>query len=222
MGDLERFLRLPGDMPVLIAVGLTHAHFETIHPFLDGNGRIGRLLITFLLCERKVLRRPLLYLSHYLKRHRGAYYEHLQAIRDAGDWETWIKFFLTGVAEVANEATETARRILQLREQHRHFVSEKIGTTNALRLLELLYTRPIVTARVVRHELDVSAPTANSLVNEFARVGVVSEITGQRRNRAFSYRSYLSMFEEQPAPVAGESPPAEADSATVITGPSST
>lgn len=222
MGDLERFLRLPGDMPVLIAVGLAHAHFETIHPFLDGNGRIGRLLITFLLCERKVLRRPLLYLSHYLKRHRGAYYEHLQAIRDAGDWETWIKFFLTGVAEVANEATETARRILQLREQHRHFVSEEIGTTNALRLLELLYTRPIVTARIVRHELDVSAPTANSLVNEFARVGVVSETTGQRRNRAFSYRSYLSMFEEQPAPVAVESPPAEADSATVITGPSST
>jgi len=222
MGDLERFLKSPVAMPVLIQVGLGHAQFETIHPFLDGNGRIGRLLITFLLCEPKVLRRPLLYLSHYLKRHRATYYDHLQAIRDAGNWEGWIRFFLAGVAEVANEATETARRILQLREEHRHFVSEEIGTTNALRLLELLYERPIVTARVVRNDLQVSAPTANSLVNEFARVGVLTETTGQRRNRTFSYRSYLSMFEDQPPPTAEAGAPAEDGSTTVVTAPSPT
>lgn len=221
MGHLERFLNSPGNIPILIAVGLAHAQFETIHPFLDGNGRIGRLLITFLLCEREVLRRPLLYLSHYLRKHRSEYYELLQTIRDAADWETWIKFFLSGVAEVANEATETARRILQLREEHRHFVSETIGTTNALRLLELLYERPIVTARLVRDELEVSPPTANSLVNEFAKVGLLTETTGQRRNRAFSYRSYLSMFEDQAASTTREDTSAGAGSPTIVTSPSS-
>ncbi len=222
MGHLERFLRSPGNIPVLIAVGLAHAQFETIHPFLDGNGRIGRLLITFLLCEQQVLRRPLLYLSHYLRKHRSEYYDHLQAIRDVSDWETWIKFFLKGVAEVASEATETARRIIQLREEHRQFVFETIGTTNASRLLELLYERPIVSARFVRDALEVSPPTANSLVNEFANLGLLEETTGQRRNRAFSYRSYLSMFEDGPAQAAGESLPEGGTNTTVVAGPAAT
>ena len=197
MGDLEVFLASNRDLPTLLAVALSHAQFETIHPFLDGNGRVGRLLVTFVLCERKVISRPLLYLSHYLKKHRSEYYTRLQAIREDGAWEPWIKFFLRGVAEVATEATATARRILKLREEHREQVAMRISTPNALRLLELLYQRPIVTARLVRQELNVSSPTANSLVKGLLGMGLLTETTGQRRNRTFAYRSYLALFEDE-------------------------
>ena len=197
MGDLEIFLASNRDLPTLLAVALSHAQFETIHPFLDGNGRVGRLLVTFVLCERQVLSRPLLYLSHYLKKQRAEYYARLQAIRDTGAWEPWVKFFLRGVAEVATEATATARRILQLREDHRERVAQQMSTPNALRLLELLYQRPIVTARLVQHELNVSPPTANSLVKGLLDIGLLAETTGQRRNRTFAYRSYLALFEDE-------------------------
>ena len=112
LGALELFLHQADDLPLLVKIGLARAQFETIHPFLDGNGRVGRLLITFLLCEREVLQKPVLYLSHYFKRHRQMYYERLQSVRDAGDWEGWLEFFLRGVAEVSGQATNTARRIL--------------------------------------------------------------------------------------------------------------
>jgi len=203
MGDLELFLSSHRDLPTLLAVALSHAQFETIHPFLDGNGRVGRLLVTFVLCERRIISRPLLYLSHYLKKHRAEYYSRLQAVRDVGAWESWIRFFLRGVAEVATEATATARRILQLREEHRECISQRIATPNALRLLELLYQRPIVTARLVQQELQVSSPTANSLVKNLFDVGVLTETTGQRRNRTFAYSSYLSLFEDEPLPSSG-------------------
>src|SRR5262249_24486028 len=123
LGDLEAFLHERDDLPLLVKVGLAHAQFETIHPFLDGNGRVGRLLITFLLCERGVLPKPVLYLSHYLKRHRQEYYDRLQAVRDSGDWEGWLEFFLRGVADVSAQATETARRVLLLREDHRALIA---------------------------------------------------------------------------------------------------
>jgi Fic family protein len=200
MGDLERFLHSNRELPILLAAALAHAQFETIHPFLDGNGRVGRLLITFVLCERQVISRPLLYLSHYLKRHRAEYYARLQAIRDDGAWEPWIKFFLSGVAEVATEATATARRIHQLREQHREQVAKQISTPNALRLLEFLYQRPIVTARSVQKALNVSTPTANSLVRGLLDLGLLTETTGQQRNRTFSYGSYLALFEDKEPP----------------------
>jgi Fic family protein len=120
LADLERFLHASDDLPPVVKIGLAHAQFETIHPFLDGNGRVGRLLITFLLTERAILHKPVLYLSHYFKRHRATYYDLLQAVRDEGDWEGWLAFFLRGVAEVSAEAaTQTARRILLLREEHR-------------------------------------------------------------------------------------------------------
>ena len=121
LGDLEKFLNDPGDLPLLIWIGLAHAQFETIHPFLDGNGRVGRLLITFLLCQRHILLKPVLYLSHYLKQNRQQFYEELQSVRDYGSWEQWLKFFLRGVIEVSKQATVTARRILDLRERHRGF-----------------------------------------------------------------------------------------------------
>ena len=210
LGDLEAFLHADVDLPALVNVGLVHAQFETIHPFIDGNGRVGRLLITFLLCQRKILRQPLLYLSLYLTRHKPEYYERLMAIRDYGDWEGWLKFFLQGVAEVANQATDTARRILQLREEHRDFVSQHIrGSANGLRLLDFLYQRPVVSVGLVTRELAVSNPTANKLVNQFNNAGLLVEITGRQRNRLFSYGSYLSLFEDDlPQPT---EEPAEAE-----------
>jgi Fic family protein len=217
LGDLETFLHADVDLPALVNVGLVHAQFETIHPFIDGNGRVGRLLITFLLCQRKILRRPLLYLSLYVTRHKLEYYERLMAIRDYGDWEGWLKFFLRGVAEVANQATDTARRILELREEHRHLVSERIrGSANGLRLLDLLYEQPIVSARLVARDLAVSNPTANSLVNRFEKAGLLTEMTGRQRNRLFRYESYLSLFEDDlphpsEEPAEGERPVTASD-----------
>ncbi|MGH7747702.1 MAG: Fic family protein, partial [Candidatus Dormibacteria bacterium] len=133
LGNLERFLHDSGGLDPLIVCALAHAQFETIHPFLDGNGRIGRLLITFLLCHEKVLQRPVLYLSHYLKQHRASYYDRLMAIRFAGDWEGWLRFFLTGVGEVAREAEQTARQIVQLRESIRKSAQAARMSVSALR-----------------------------------------------------------------------------------------
>jgi Fic family protein len=144
LGDLERFLHQKNGLPLLIKIGLAHAQFETIHPFLDGNGRIGRLLITFLLTERGALHKPVLYLSHYFKQQRQAYYDHLQAVRDQGAWEAWLAFFLCGVISVSGEATETARRILRLREDHRTAITEKLGRAagNGHKVLESLFDKP--------------------------------------------------------------------------------
>jgi Fic family protein len=196
LDDFERYMHEGETLPVLVFCGLVHAQFETIHPFMDGNGRIGRLLITFLLCQRQILQRPLLYLSYYLKQHRSAYYDELMAVRDAGAWEGWLKFFLRGVCEVAQGATETGRKILALREAHRHIVSARInGAVNGLRLLELLFQTPIVNVGLVRDTLSVSQPTANSLVNRFTDIGLLREMTGRPRNRLFSYDPYLALFE---------------------------
>jgi Fic family protein len=204
LGDLEKFLHKGDDLPLLIKIGLAHAQFETIHPFLDGNGRIGRLLITFLLCERGVLQKPVLYLSYYFKRHRQAYYDHLQAIRDAGDWEGWLAFFLRGIVEVSAQATETARRILELREKHRTLITEHLGRAagNGHRILEHLYKRPIISVKEVRSVTGTSNPAANQLVQKLVEHGIVNEITGQKRNRRFRYESYIRLFEEPEPTVA--------------------
>jgi len=195
---LERFLHQDDDIPLLVKIGLAHVQFETIHPFLDGNGRIGRLLITFLLCERGVLQKPVLYLSYYFKRHRQAYYDHLQAVRDAGDWEGWLAFFLRGIAEVSAQATETARRILELRESDRALIAEHLGRAagNGHRVLERLYERPIISVKEVRTITGTSNPAANQLVQKLTKHGVLNEITGQRRNRRFRYEAYVRLFEE--------------------------
>lgn len=198
LGALELFLHQNDNLPLLIKIGLAHAQFETIHPFLDGNGRVGRLLITFLLCEQQVLLKPVLYLSHYFKRHRQAYYEQLQAVRDAGDWESWLAFFLRGVAEVSAQATETARRILALREQHRELITAHLGRAagNGHRVLEQLYKRPIVTVEQVRSIIQASYPAANQLVSKFVKYGILTEVTAQRRYRRFRYEAYINLFDE--------------------------
>lgn len=202
MGDLEKFLHNPGNIPALIWIGLAHAQFETIHPFLDGNGRVGRLLITFLLCQREILLQPVLYLSHYFKRYRSEYYEHLQAIRDAGDWEGWLAFFLRGVIAVSSEATDTARRIVALREEHRNAVVARLGHAagNAHRLLDRLYKHPLVSVSAVRELTGTSYTAANNLVSRFVDIGILEEATGYRRNRVFRYEPYIRLFRDDPSP----------------------
>ena len=196
LGELESFLHSEDDLPLLVKIGLAHAQFETIHPFEDGNGRVGRLLITFLLCERQVLMKPVLYLSYYLRRYRQEYYESLQAVRDAGDWEGWLTFFLQGVAEVSAQATETARRILALRENHRALIAQYFGRAsgNGHRLLEWLYERPIVSVNEVQDLIGTSYPAANALVSRMEDHGILREITGHRRNRRFRYEDYVQLF----------------------------
>lgn len=198
--DLERFLSEESALPLLVRVGLVHAQLETIHPFRDGNGRIGRLLITLMLCEQGVLAKPVLYLSHYFKRYRQEYYDHLQAIRDHGDWEAWLAFFLRGVVEVSGQATRTARDILALRERHREIITGGFGhaAANGHRVLEDLFERPFITVPGVRDLLDTSYATANNLVARFVKSGILKEFTGQRRNRIFQYVDYIGLFSDEP------------------------
>ena len=172
--------------------------FETIHPFLDGNGRVGRLLITFLLTECGVLHKPVLYLSHYFKHHRQTYYEHLQAVRDRGTWEAWLTFFLRGVVDVAAEAAETARRILHLREQHRSAITDRLGRAagNGHKVLESLFDRPIVSVNDVQKMTGTTYPAANSLVSRLVELGVLGEMTGYARNRRFRYAPYIALFND--------------------------
>jgi Fic family protein len=205
LGSLELFLHDPRPLPILLKCGLVHAQFETIHPFLDGNGRMGRLLITFLLVEQGVLRRPLLYLSSYFKQYRDEYYDLLQGVRVNGDWESWLKFFLRAVNEVGGSATETARRILRLREDHRQLIRER-GTAkaNAEHLLDRLFEQPILNVQQAADLVGVSFPTANNLVAQFTDLGVLEEITGGTRKRLFAYRKYLDLFNTHlPPPSSG-------------------
>ncbi len=202
LASLERFWH-ERELPALIRAGLAHAQFETIHPFRDGNGRVGRLLITFMLCSEGVLMRPLLYLSHYFKSHRAQYYESLQAVRDEGRWEEWLTFFLRGVEEVANEATSTARAIVVLRDADwTQIRSEGLAATNLMRLLDLLFRQPIVSAAYVRDRLGVRYQTANELIERLVAKGILNETTGQKRNRRFAYKNYLALFPSaQPQPI---------------------
>jgi Fic family protein len=196
LDNLEKFLHDRGSLPVLIHCGLAHAQFETIHPFLDGNGRVGRLLITLLLCERKILERPLLYLSYYLKAHRAQYYDRLTGVRNDGDWEGWLRFFLRGVYEVSLSATDTAREILSLRERHRQLFSDKVSRT-ANKLLDFMFQNPVFAVNKAKGYLGCSYNTAATIVQELEALGIVHEITGQHRNRLFSYDAYMALFERQ-------------------------
>ena len=197
MGALETYLHDNTPAP-LVQIGLAHAQFETIHPFLDGNGRMGRLLIAFYLCERQLLQKPVLYISHYFKRHRQRYYELLQAVRDSGDWESWLAFFLEAVGEVAEEATTTARRIVALRERHRQLIVDRFGrvAANGLRVLESLYLRPLITVNGVAELTGVTFAAASQLVKRLVEHGLLREVTGQARNRRFRYDEYVELFSE--------------------------
>ena len=198
IGSLEHFLHRPTDLPLLVQVGLAHAQFETIHPFVDGNGRLGRLLITFLLCERKILTKPVLYVSLTLKRRRQEYYERLQAIRDKGQWEAWLVFFLDCVAEAALDAAALVKKILTLRETHRDQIVNTMGARagKAIRLLERLYRDPYLDVNEASRFLGVSFANANNIVLDLQAMGVLREATGQQRNRIFVYDDYMALFRD--------------------------
>lgn len=195
LNDYETFLHAAGESPLLVRAGLAHAQFETIHPFLDGNGRVGRLLITFMLVHGGAIRAPVLYLSYYFKRHRAEYYDRLMAVRLSGDWEGWLRFFLRGVAETAEEAADKAERIFELREGHRALAMAETGA-NGLKLLSMLYERPLVNVKLVSQIVKVTFPTANRLVMRFEELGLLREVTGQRRLRVFRYEPYLRLFDD--------------------------
>jgi Fic family protein len=197
LGDWETFLHASSE-PVLITTALAHAQFETIHPFIDGNGRVGRLLITLLLYERRVLKRPLLYLSLFLKRNQTEYYDRLQAVREKGDWEGWVKFFLEGVRSSADESTETTRQVLTLREEDRaRLAGEGKASGNLLRALDHLFAQPVTTPQLLASSLGIKYATANNVIARLVDLGLLSEMTGYRRNRRFAYQRYLDLFEEE-------------------------
>lgn len=197
LAQLERFLHTEDDLPLLVKIGLAHTQFETIHPFLDGNGRVGRLLITLLLCERGVLRKPVLYLSYFFKRNRPRYYELLQSVRDEGDFEGWLAFFLRGVTEVSVEAADTARRILDLRERHRRAITDGLGRAagNGHRVLDRLYEQPIMKVSDVQVLLGTTFAGANQIVQRLVDAKILDEITGQARHRRFQYAAYVRLFD---------------------------
>lgn len=206
MGDLEDFLHSNRpEMPLLVKAGLVHLQFESIHPFLDGNGRLGRLLITFLLCAQGALHEPTLYLSLYFKTHRRLYYDLLQQVREEGSWETWLEFFLTGIKETSEQAAATARRILALFDEDRVRI-EMLGrkTASALRLHQRLQVRPITSISAAARHLGVSQPTVSKSIEELMRLGIVREITGRQRDRVYAYERYLAILNEGTEPLPRE------------------
>lgn len=195
LSALERYIHTEDELPPLVRAGLIHVQFETLHPYLDGNGRIGRLLVALLLHDWGLLSQPLLYLSLFLKRHREEYYRRLDAVRASGDWEGWIAFFLEGVDVIASEATETARRLFALVSADRErLLATPAATVISLRLFELLPRHPILTVTRVMKLLDASRPAAGKAVGVLEKAAILSEITGRKRNRTYSYGGYLDLL----------------------------
>ena len=196
LGDLELFIHQEDFIPALVKIAMIHAQFETIHAFLDGNGRMGRLLITFWLCQQNILTKPLLYLSFYFKKNRAEYYDRLMAVRKNGDWENWIKFFLRGIAEVSDEATESARAILKIKEDATNALYKKDGTnSNYQRLLNYLFEQPFIKRSDVEQYLDVSNPTAGSILEVFCQMNILVDCTPDKaRNKMYAFGKYLDIL----------------------------
>ena len=203
LGAFERFMHDDQSrLPALIKAGLLHVQFETIHPFLDGNGRIGRLLVTLYLCVNGVLQKPLLYLSLFLKTHRADYYRLLQEVREHGQWEAWLDFFLAGVADTANQAFDAATRIVDLFKEDRERISAQSDRAgSSLRIHELFQQHPFLTANQLVEYTGLSAPTVNAALADLQRFGILEEITGRKRGRVFSYRAYLTILSEGTDPL---------------------
>jgi Fic family protein len=203
MAALEAFLHdEAADMPLLLKAALAHVQFETIHPFLDGNGRLGRLLIALLLHQGGLLSQPLLYLSLYLKRHRAVYYELLDRVRSSGDWEAWVDFFLEGVEQTALGAVQTARRLVELFEADSRRMQESgRGAANALRVLAALRHRPMLSLKQLCLTSPMTFPTASKVMQHLVTAGIARELTGQRRNRIYVYDAYLAILNEGGEPL---------------------
>jgi Fic family protein len=203
MGALEKFFHDKDvHMQVLLKAALIHVQFETIHPFLDGNGRLGRLLITLFLCAEDILREPLLYLSLYIKQHREMYYDLLQRVRTEGDWESWLLFFLTGVYETANQGVQTSRNILELFQNDQRRI-ETLGrsTGTALQVFKQLQSMPLVSIQRTSQETHISVPAVTTALTRLQELGIVHEITRRRRDKLYSYEKYIHLLNEGTEPI---------------------
>jgi Fic family protein len=203
MGQLEEFLHdETHGLPLLVKAGLVHVQFETIHPFLDGNGRLGRLLITFLLCARGALHEPILYLSLFFKAHRQHYYDLLTEVRANGDWERWLEFFLQGVKETSDQAVNAARRIIDLLEGDRR-KSEALGrpTASVLRVHQYAQTHPIFSIASAAEEIGITFPTVAGAIDHMQELDIIRKITGKQRGRLFAYGRYLDILNEGTEPL---------------------
>ena len=203
MGALEKFLHDdPVKVPLLVKAALAHVQFETIHPFLDGNGRVGRLLITLLFCVEDALAQPMLYLSLYFKKHRDAYYQLLQRVRTEGAWEAWLHFFLSGIIDTTEQATRTAQRILELFREDRTRV-EKLGRSaaSALRLHDAFKAHVVYSIPRAAKRLRLSQPTVTAAMKHLVKLGVVREMTGRRRSKVYAYHAYLKLLGEGAEPI---------------------
>ena len=200
MGDLENFLHNEQvDVPVLVRAAIAHYQFETIHPFLDGNGRIGRLLITLYMVSSGVLTKPSLYLSDYFEKHRTLYYDNLNKVREKNGLTQWIKFFLAGIIETSDKGVKTFKSILKLKEEieEKKIISLGKKLPTAKKLMKYLYKKPVVTVQDIKEELNLSLPTANSLVSDFEKLEILNEKTGYKRNREFEFTEYLKLFKDE-------------------------
>ena len=197
LSDLEKFFYAEDDLLALIKIALIHAQFETIHPFLDGNGRMGRLLITFWLCQQRILEQPLLYISYYFKQNRAEYYDRLMAVRTNGDWENWIRFFLRAIAATADEATESAKQIFALRTRCQSMLSA-LGQNNGKQeaLLDLLFEHPVLTKIEAAELLNVSYPTVSGMIDNFCSIGILEDLQpDKKRYKKYAFRDYLAILQ---------------------------
>jgi len=195
MANLEEFFNRENQMPPLIKAAIIHAQFETIHPFIDGNGRIGRLLITFFLVAHKVLTRPLLYLSYFLKKNRTEYYDLLMQVRRNGDWESWVKFFLKGVGEVSLEAGQTAGHMIKLKQDLiNRLYTNHISSIYAVKLIDLLFVKPIIDVKAITNEFKISKESGNELVKRFEQLGILRELTGKQRYKKYLFHDYTTII----------------------------
>jgi Fic family protein len=201
MADLERFLHNP-TVPPLIKAALAHVQFETIHPFLDGNGRVGRLLVTLLLCSERILSQPMLYMSLYLKTHRRRYYELLDAVRSRGEWEEWVEFFATGVADTAEGAVTTARKLQEVTDADRGRI-EALGrrAASAPKVHQVLQRTPIATIPRLAKKTHLTLPTIAKALDVLMDLGIVREITGKQRRRVYTYGRYINLLSEGTEPL---------------------
>lgn len=203
LDNFEKFLHDDHtELPILVKAAIAHVQFETIHPFLDGNGRLGRLLITFMLCAQRILKEPLLYLSLYLKTHRQRYYDLLQSVREKGNWEEWIEFFLTAVIETADQAIEAARAIMHLFAKDANVI-QTFGksTAGVLTVFQHLHRQPITNTTLIRQNCGISLPTALRSLNFLESKGIVKEITGRGRHKIFIYQEYMDILSQGTEPI---------------------